>query len=119
MAGKISYFILSYLAFLSFRHCLHPPFQEIRSGLEDLQIRALKALMQIKAALWPLFRKNITNTINLYNHMVKPILLYASDFWACLMLPKNTPIERIHNMFCKQLLGVQKQTSTTNEGSPQ
>ena len=57
------------------------PSGEIRSGLEDLRIRALKALMKIKAALGPLFRKNITNTIHLYNHMVKPILLYASDFW--------------------------------------
>ena len=44
--------------------------------------------------------------------MVKPILLYASDFWRCLKLPKNNPIERLHNMFCKQLLGVQKQTNT-------
>ena len=44
--------------------------------------------------------------------MVKPILLYASDFWGCLKLPKNNPIERLHNMFCKQLLGVQKQTNT-------
>ena len=30
-----------------------------RSGLEDLGIRALKAVMKIKAALGPLFRKNI------------------------------------------------------------
>ena len=88
------------------------PSEEIRSGLEDLRIRALKALMKIKAALGPLFRKNITNTIHLYNHMVKPILLYASDFWGCLKLPKNNPIERLHNMFCKQLLGLQKQTNT-------
>ena len=44
--------------------------------------------------------------------MVKPILLHASDFWGCLKLPKNNPIERLHNMFCKQLLGVQKQTNT-------
>ena len=44
--------------------------------------------------------------------MVKTILIYASDFWGCLKLPKNNPIERLHNMFCKQLLGVQKQTNT-------
>ena len=33
------------------------PSGEIRSGLEDLRIRALKALMKIKAALGSLFRK--------------------------------------------------------------
>ena len=44
--------------------------------------------------------------------MINPILLYASDFWGCLKLPKNNPIERLHNIFCKLLLGVQKQTNT-------
>ena len=44
--------------------------------------------------------------------MIKPILLYASDFWGCLKLPKNNPTERLHNMFCKLLLGVHKQTNT-------
>ena len=44
--------------------------------------------------------------------MVKPILLYCSDFWGCLKLPKNNPIERLHLSFCKQLLGVRKQTNT-------
>ena len=89
------------------------PSGEIRSGLEDLRIRALKALMKIKNALGPLFQNNLQNSIHLYNYMVKPILLYASDFWGCLKLPKNNPIERLHNMFCKQLLGVQRHTNTT------
>ena len=89
------------------------PSGEIRSGLEDLRVRGLKALMKIKNTLGPLFRQNVLNTLHIYNHMVKPILLYVSDFWGCLKLPKNNPIERLHNMFCKQLLGVQKQTSTT------
>ena len=34
--------------------------------------------------------------------MVKPILR-ASDFSGSHKLPKNNPIERLHNMFCKQL----------------
>ena len=88
------------------------PSGEIRSGLEDLRIRALKALMIIKKALGTHFQHNIQNSIHLYNYMVRPILLYASDFWGCLKHPKNSPIERLHNMFCKQLLGVQKQTNT-------
>ena len=35
------------------------------------------------------------------------------DFWGCVKLPKNNPIERLHNMFIKQILGLQKQTPTT------
>ena len=45
--------------------------------------------------------------------MVKPILLYASDFWGCLKLDYNNPIDNSHMRFCKDLLGVQKQTSNT------
>ena len=86
------------------------PSGEIRSGLEDLRIRSLKALI----TSGPLFRQNIQNSIHLYHHMIKPILLYVSDFWGCLKLPKNSPIERLHNTFCKLLLGVQKQTSTVD-----
>ena len=88
------------------------PSGEIKSGLEDLRIRSLKALMKMRSTLGPLFQQNMQNSIHLYNHMIKPILLYASDFWGCLKLPKNNQIERLHNMFCKLLLGVQKQTNT-------
>ena len=88
------------------------PSGEISSGLEDLRIRALKALAKIKKALGIQFRLNVNNTLHLFSYMVKPILLYCSDFWGCLKLPKNNPIERLHLSFCKQLLGVRKQTNT-------
>ena len=88
------------------------PSGEIRSGLEDLRIRSLKALMKMKSTLGPLFRQNIQNSIHLYHRMIKPILLYVSDFWGCLKLPKDNPIERLQNTFCNLLLGVQKHTST-------
>ena len=45
--------------------------------------------------------------------MVRPIILYCSDFWGCLNPPKNNPIEKLYLRFCKQLLGVRKQTNTT------
>ena len=45
--------------------------------------------------------------------MIKPILLYASDFWGCLKLDDNNPIDNAHMRFCKDLLGVRKQTSNT------
>ena len=84
----------------------------ITSGLEDLRVQALKALATIKKALGFQFRLNIANTIHLFSYMVKPILLYCSDFWGCMKQPKNNPIERLYLSFCKQLLGVRKQTNT-------
>ena len=45
--------------------------------------------------------------------MVKPILLYCSDFWGVLKQPKNNPIERVHISFLKQLLGVRQQTNNS------
>ena len=53
-------------------------------------------------------------TLFLFEALIKPILLYASDFWGCLKMPKNNPIENVHIRFCKDILGVQKQT--TNVG---
>ena len=88
------------------------PSGEIRSGLEDLRVRALRAIAKIRKSLGPLFRLNISNTLHLYNYMVKPILLYCSDFWGTLKQPKNSPIERVHISFHKQLLGVRQQTPT-------
>ena len=42
--------------------------------------------------------------------MVRPILLYCSDFWGCLKHPQKSPISKLHMSFCKQLLGFRKQT---------
>lgn len=53
-------------------------------------------------------------TLHLFDTLVKPILLYNSDFWGCLKMPNNNPIENVHMRFCKELLGVQ--TQTTNIG---
>ena len=50
----------------------------------------------------------------LFDTLIKPIILYMSDFWGCL-LPrkiKNNPIDITQNKFLKQMLGVQVQTST-------
>ena len=54
---------------------------------------------------------NIDTTLHLFDSLIKPILLYNSDFWGCLKIPKNNPYENVHMRFCKELLGVQKQTT--------
>ena len=87
------------------------PSGEITTGLKDLKDRASRALMSMKYKLGPLFKNKPLISIKLFNSLVKPILLYASDFWGILKLPQNNPIENLHLSFCKQLLGVQKQTT--------
>ena len=42
------------------------------------------------------FNQDVRTALNLYESMIKPILTYASDFWGCLKLPKNNPIEVFH-----------------------
>ena len=59
------------------------------------------------------FRTNLTTTIHLFDSLIKPILLYMSDFWGGLKCPaeNRNPIEKLHFMACKQFLGVQKQST--------
>ena len=49
--------------------------------------------------------------LDLVDSLVKPILVYTSDFGGCLKLPKNNPIENMQMAMFKQILGVQKQTT--------
>ncbi len=90
------------------------PSGEITTALKDLKDRALRAYYKLKTKLGKIFRKDIKTSLKLFNTLVKPILLYGSDFWGCLKLPKNNPIENVQIRFYKELLGVQKQT--TNVG---
>ena len=87
------------------------PSGEINSGLHDLKDRALRALMKIRNKLGIFFLRYPSVSLKLFDALVKPILLYASDFWGILKLPNNNPIEHLHHNCCKQILGVQKQTS--------
>ena len=91
------------------------PSGEIRTGLHDLRDRALKAFHILRNKKGNYFNNNVLTVIGLFESMIKPILLYSSDFWGCLKLPNNNPIETLHMRICKQILGVQKQT--TNLGA--
>ena len=87
------------------------PSGEITTGLKDLKDRATRAMAKMRKNLGILFRKCPLINLKLFKALVEPILLYASDFWGILKLPENNPIENVHISFCKQLLGVQKQTT--------
>ena len=68
----------------------------INSGLHDLRDRALKAYIKLRNNLGTSFNQDIMTTLTLVDAMIKPILLYNSDFWGCMKLPKNNPIENLH-----------------------
>ena len=87
------------------------PSGEVLTGLKELRSRAGYALMQLRRKLGKNFRKYPEITIYLFETLVKPVIMYMSDFWGCLKMPKNNPIDVIHMKFLKQLLGVQVQTS--------
>jgi hypothetical protein len=95
------------------------PSGEVNSGILDLKSRALYAFVQMKKKLGDNFRNNVNTAIYLFDALVKPILLYCSDFWGilkinkkdpCELLPKQNLIDSVHMKFLKQLLGVQTQT---------
>ena len=65
------------------------PSGEIKSGLQDLRDRALKAFMKLKTMMG--------NALNLIDCLIKPILLYMGDFWGCMKLPNANLIENLHN----------------------
>ena len=87
------------------------PSGEINTGLQDLKDRALRAYYSLKNKMGRYFMLCPSTTLHLFDAMIKPILLYNSDFWGCLKIPKNNPIENVHMRFCKEVLGVQRQTT--------
>ena len=92
---------------------LFTPSGEITSGLQDLRDRSLKAFMKMKKQMGTALNQNIDITLNLIDALIELILLYSSDFWGCLKLPKDNPIEKLYISMYKQVLGVQKQTTNT------
>jgi hypothetical protein len=90
------------------------PSGEINTGLKDLRDRAFRAFMKVKRDLGESFNQDVSLILSLIDSLIKPILLYASDFWGCFNLPKSNPIENMYMSMLKQVLGVQKQT--TNDG---
>ena len=91
------------------------PSGEINTGLQDLKDRALRAYYSLKGKMGHYFMSYPSTTLHLFDTLIKPILLYNSDYSGCLKLPRNTPIENMHMRFCKEILGVQRQTTNVGE----
>ena len=87
------------------------PSGEISTGLKDLKDRALRAYYSLKSKMGRYFMLCPSTSLHLFDSLIKPILLYNSDFWGCQKMPENNPIQNAHIRFCKELLGVQRQTT--------
>ena len=75
---------IRYYKYLGF---LFTPSGEIKSGLQDLRDRAFKAFMKLRSQLGTSFNQNVQLSLSLVDSLIKPIMLYASDFWGCLKPP--------------------------------
>ena len=85
----------------------------VSNGIKNLQERAMKAYFKMKNAMHESIFRSPKVAFRLFDSILKPILLYASDFWG--LRPENvsdSPVtEQMHTKFCKWLLGVSKRTS--------
>ena len=85
----------------------------IKYGLFDFHKRAQKAFYQLKNQLGDMFYREPVLAIKLFDALVKPILLYCSDFGGCYdnIFSFSNSTERLNISLCKHLLGVKRQTS--------
>ena len=91
-------------------------------GTTELKIRALKAWFKCKSILYSNNANNVHLLLQLFDKLVKPILLYGVELWGPDFLKKlfvkedlkfidNFFCEIVHNRACKSILGVTKGSS--------
>ena len=56
------------------------PSGEINTGLQDLKARALRAYYSLKGKIGHYFMSYPSTTLHLFDTLIKPILLYNSDY---------------------------------------
>ena len=86
-------------------------------GVKNLTDRAKKAWFAIYTILAKSKKKTIKTYITLFEHVVKPVLMYGCEIWGTSIKNRNiTEIgcevwERFHLRVCKNILGVHKKTT--------
>ena len=87
----------------------------------ELYKKGVKALFKLKADVLSLYPMPKTS-LHIFDHTVKPILLYCSEIWDCYLpksadfnfmfdysrLPSVLPCDKLHIHFCKYILGANK-----------
>ena len=85
----------------------------VKNLLDDLCRRGLKAYSKLRNCLGVNFRNHAKLSLDLFDALVKPILIYGIELWGCLKqgLNDKNPIEKLNIKLCKHILGVTKRTS--------
>ena len=78
----------------------------IEPGIKALSDQALKATNQL-LSLFKRMKFDVKTKLRLFDSLVSPIILYASEVWG---IYGYDHIDKIHIKFCKNLLGVRAQT---------
>ena len=99
IVNHFSYLGIVFLTGGSFSECL-----------KTLAGQALKAIFTLNRYLYNFINITPRHKLELFDKLVTPILNYGSEVWG---FSQAKQIERIHMLFCKQLLGVK--TSTQND----
>ena len=78
--------------------------------------KSLKAVFSLKSRLLDFEGLNNQMRLKLFDTLIRPILTYGSEIWITDYSINdktldNLPFEKIHNRFCKYLLGVHKKSS--------
>ena len=86
----------------------------VLKGLKNLEERASKAFYKLRSAMGTCFFRDIQTAFKLFGSLIKPILLYASDFWGFTYVNTNgkSPVDTLHSKFCKWMLGLSKRASS-------
>ena len=85
----------------------------VENLIDDLYRRGLKAYFKLRNCLGINFRNHVRLSLDLFDALAKPILIYVIELWGCLKEGFNdrNPVEKLDIKLCKHILGVKKRTS--------
>ena len=83
--------------------------------------KSIEAIFSLKANIMNYDCINNKLLLKLFDCLISPILTYGSEIWICHFNIKDSvldksPFEKLHNKFCKYLLGVHRRSSNLHQG---
>ena len=101
------------------------PSGSVEAAVKELLVKADRAYYSISSIFYQNKKMKVDRAIELFDSLISPIALYASQFWSVLSLPASSfntmenllkswekflP-ETLNHKFCRLILSVQKKTS--------
>lgn len=88
----------------------------LKHAADHMYQKSLKAIFSLKSKILDYDSMSNTLKFKLFDTLIRPILTYGAEIWVCdYNIKEKTldtlPFEKIHNRFCKYLLGVHKKAS--------